>query len=140
MVERAAANIITYMNTNIFDTPRVDSKIREEVPFFRKILEDNINNEEVFHGYINKINETWGVILNSKFKRLIAHYNEKYNISLLTKMQQQNDMIRMAEQYNADQLFTDLEDLSLRGGGINFLTNSFKASGISKKKISKKKK
>lgn len=140
MVERAAFNIITYMNMNIFDSPRVDSKIREEVPFFRKILEDNINNEEVFHGYINKINETWGAILNNKFKRLITHYNEQYDISLLTKLQQQNDMIRMAEQYNADQLFTELGDISLDGGGINFLTNSFKTSGISKKKVSRKKK
>ena len=55
----AAQNIVSAMETNIFSVQRVDSRIREEVPFFKKILIENINNPEVFHGYINKISETW---------------------------------------------------------------------------------
>lgn len=131
-------NIVDAMNTNIFRVPVVDQKIREEVPMFRKILLNNINNEEVFHGYINKINEAWGTILKDNFKRLISHYNDKYNISLLKELEKQNDMIRMAEQYNAEQLFNELDDLSLTGG-ISFLSNSLKSSGISKKRPSRKK-
>ena len=65
-----ARNIIASMEQNFFATPRVDAQIRTEVPFFKKILQENINNEEVFHGYINKINEAWGPILKQNFKRL----------------------------------------------------------------------
>ena len=109
-----------------------------QVMIMNYLLLNNINNEEVFHGYINKINEAWGTILKDNFKRLISHYNDKYNISLLKELEKQNDMIRMAEQYNAEQLFNELDDLSLTGG-ISFLSNSLKSSGISKKRPSRKK-
>ena len=133
-----ARNIVESMNSNIFSVQRVDTRIMAEVPFFRKLLLDNINNHEVFHGYINKINDAWGSILKNNFKRLISHYNDKYNISLLNEVEKQNEMIRMAQQYNAEQLFNELEDLSLTGS-VNFLTNSLRSSGITKKKPSKKK-
>ena len=138
-MNNVARNIVESMNSNIFSVPRVDTRIMEEVPFFRKLLLDNINNDEVFHGYINKINDAWGSILKNNFKRLISHYNDKYNISLLREIEKQNEMIRMAQQYNAEQLFNELEDLSLTGS-VNFLTNSLRSSGITKKKPSKKKK
>ena len=137
-MNNVARNIVESMNSNIFSVQRVDTRIMAEVPFFRKLLLDNINNHEVFHGYINKINDAWGSILKNNFKRLISHYNDKYNISLLNEVEKQNEMIRMAQQYNAEQLFNELEDLSLTGS-VNFLTNSLRSSGITKKKPSKKK-
>ena len=137
-MNNVARNIVESMNSNIFSVQRVDARIMEEVPFFRKLLLDNINNHEVFHGYINKINDAWGSILKNNFKRLISHYNDKYNISLLNEVEKQNEMIRMAQQHNAEQLFNELEDLSLTGS-VNFLTNSLRSSGITKKKPSKRK-
>ena len=56
----------------------IDKQILNEVPIFKKILQDNIYNSEVFHGYINKINDTWNVILNPRFKSLLLMYNNKY--------------------------------------------------------------
>ncbi len=132
-MNNTAQNIISAMETNIFSVQRVDPRIREEVPFFKKILLENINNPEVFHGYINKINETWGIILKDNFKRLISHYNNIYNMDLLRKVEKQNEMIRLAEQYNAETLFSDLDELSLTGN-ISSLTNALSSSGISKKK------
>ena len=138
-MNNVARNIVESMSSNIFSVPRVDTRIMAEVPFFRKILLDNINNGEVFHGYINKINEAWGSILKSNFKRLISYYNAEYNNSLLREVEKQNEMIRLADQYNADKLFNEIDDLSLSSGSINFLTNSLRSSGITKKKPSKRK-
>jgi len=132
-MNNTAQNIISAMETNIFSVQRVDPRIREEVPFFKKILLENINNPEVFHGYINKINETWDIILKDNFKRLISRYNNIYNIDLLRKVEKQNEMIRLAEQYNAEILFSDLDELSLTGN-ISSLTSALSSSGISKKK------
>lgn len=136
-MNNVARNIVESMNSNIFNVQRVDARIMAEVPFFRKILLDNINNDEVFHGYINKINEAWGSILKSNFKRLISYYNAEYNNSLLREIGKQNEMIRLADQYNADKLFNEIDDLSL-SGSVNFLTNSLRSSGITKKRPSKR--
>ena len=125
------------MEQDIFEVPRVDSRIKSEVPFFKKILEENINNFEVFHGYINKINEAWGSILKQNFKRLVLHYNDKYNTYLLSQLEKQNEMIKMANEYNSQRLSDDLDDLSL-SGGLASLTKSFKYSGISKKQPSRR--
>jgi len=46
-------------------------------------------------------------------------------------------MIRLADQYNADKLFNEIDDLSL-SGSVNFLTNSLRSSGITKKRPSKR--
>tara|TARA_R110002072_G_scaffold41847_2_gene117038 strand:- start:5573 stop:5998 length:426 start_codon:yes stop_codon:yes gene_type:complete len=139
-MDTVARNIIASMGQNIFDVPRVDTQIRTEVSFFKKILQENIYNKEVFHGYINKINEAWGPILKQNFKRLISHYNDKYNMDLLLQLEKkQNEMIKMADEYNAQRLFSDLDDLSVSGTGtIASLTKSFKSSGISKKRPSKR--
>ncbi len=136
-MDTVARNIIASMEQNIFDVPRVDAQIRTEVPFFKKILQENIHNKEVFHGYINKINEAWGHILKQNFKRLISHYNDKYNMDLLLQLEKQNEMIKMADEYDAQRLFSDLDDLSV-SGSIASLTKSFKSSGISKKRPSKR--
>lgn len=136
-MDTVARNIIASMEQNIFDVPRVDTQIRTEVPFFKKILQENIHNKEVFHGYINKINEAWGPILKQNFKRLISHYNDKYNMDLLLQLEKQNEMIKMSDEYNAQRLFSDLDDLSV-SGNIASLTKSLKSSGISKKRPSKR--
>ena len=135
----AAQNIISAMEMNIFNVTRVDPRIREEVPFFKKILIENLDNQDVFHGYINKIGETWGIILKDNFKRLITHYNNIYKNDLIIKAEKQAEMVRLAEQYNADKLFSELDELSLTGN-ISFLTNALKSSGISKKKRPSRKK
>lgn len=132
-----ARNIVASMDQNIFSVENVDIKIRSEVPFFKKILQENINNNEVFHGYINKINEAWGYILKQNFKRLIAHYNDKYNMELLLQLEKQNEMIKMADEYNAQRLFDELDDLSL-SSSMASLTKSFKSSGITKKRPSRR--
>lgn len=134
-----AQNIISAMETNIFSVQRVDPRIREEVPFFKKILIENINNPEVFHGYINKIGETWGIILKDNFKRLITHYNNIYKNDLLLQAEKQAEMVRLAEQYNADKLFSELDELSLTGN-ISSLTSALSSGGISKKKRPSRKK
>ena len=46
-------------------------------------------------------------------------------------------MIKMADEYNAQILFNDLDDLSV-SGSISSLTKSLKSSGISKKRPSRK--
>tara|TARA_X000001036_G_scaffold40404_1_gene32541 strand:+ start:201 stop:623 length:423 start_codon:yes stop_codon:yes gene_type:complete len=135
----AAQNIISAMEMNIFNVTRVDARIREEVPFFKKILIENLDNQEVFHGYINKIGETWGIILKDNFKRLITHYNNIYKNDLLLQAEKQAEMVRLAEQYNADKLFSELDELSLTGN-ISSLTTTLSSSGISKKKRPSRKK
>jgi len=135
----AAQNIVSAMEMDIFNVTGVDARIREEVPFFKKILVENINNPEVFHGYINKIGETWGIILKDNFKRLITHYNNIYKNDLLRQAEKQAEMVRLAEQYNADKLFSELDELSLTGN-ISSLTSALRSSGISKKKRPSRKK
>lgn len=133
----SARNIVESMNYNIFSTERVDVRIREEVPLFKKILHDNINNHEVFHGYINKINDAWGSILKENFKRLIFQYNYKYGEETNKQLQMQNELVKMADDYNSKILFNEIQDMSL-SGNVSSLTGAFKLTGISKKKPSKR--
>lgn len=115
----------------------IDPKIIQEVPFFKKILQDNMYNTEVFHGYINKINDTWGIILSSQFKKLITMYNEKYIINQIKERQMQNDMINMANAMAAEQLYSELENLSV-SPSLSSITSGLGRSAISKKKPSRK--
>ena len=130
-----ARNIVDSMENNIFSVALkdVDRKILEEVPFFRNILIQNLNNNEVFHGYINRILEAWRSILNDNFKRLISHYNDRYNMDILRGIEKQNKMVELAQQYMADNLFSEFEDLEV-SGSLSSLIKTFKTSGISKRK------
>ena len=67
-MEVIANNIIQSMNKDMFTTPFVEDVIIKEVEFFKKILQDNLYNDEIFHGYINKILSSWGSILKNEFK------------------------------------------------------------------------
>jgi len=130
--------IIDSMNTGMFlKNVFIDPKIIQEVPFFKKILQDNMYNTEVFHGYVNKINDTWGVILSSQFKKLIKMYNEKYIINQIKERQLQNDMINMANAIAAEQLYSELESLSV-SPSLSSITSGLSRSAISKKKPSRK--
>ena len=82
-MDSTARAIIQSFNRDVFNTPGIDPKIQAEVPFFRKLLQENFNNKEVFHGYINKIYNTWSSILAPHVKRLIAQYNSEYDMVLL---------------------------------------------------------
>ena len=115
----------------------IDPKIIQEVPFFKKILQDNMYSTEVFHVYINKINDTWGIILSSQFKKLITMYNEKYIINQIKERQMQNDMINMANAMAAEQLYSELENLSV-SPSLSSITSGLGRSAISKKKPSRK--
>ena len=115
----------------------IDPKIINEVPFFKKILQDNMYNTEVFHGYINKINDTWSVILSSQFKKLIKMYNEKYIINQVKERERQNDMVDMANAMLAEQLYSELENLSV-SPSLSSITSGLSRSAISKKKPSRK--
>lgn len=130
--------IIEAMGSGMFlRNIRIDPIIISEVPFFKKILQDNINNDEVFHGYINKINETWGTILNPRFKTLIDKYNQKYIINQIKEKERQSIMINMANEIAAEQLYSELENLEV-SPGLSSITSSLSKSAISKKKPSKK--
>ena len=133
----SARNIVESMNYNIFSTERVDPRIREEVPLFKKILDDNINNPEVFHGHINKINDAWGTILKENFKRLIMQYNYRYREETTAQSERQKELVKMADEYNAKVLFNEIEEMSL-SGSVSSLTGAFKLTGISKKKPSRR--
>lgn len=133
----SARNIVESMNYNIFSAERVDVRIREEVPLFKKILHDNVNNHEVFHGYINKINDAWGSILKENFKRLIMQYNYRYGEETTVQLERQKELVKMADEYNAKALFNEIEEMSL-SGSVSSLTGAFKLTGISKKKLSRR--
>ncbi len=133
----SARNIVESMNYNIFSAERVDPRIREEVPLFKKILDDNINNPEVFHGHINKINDAWGTILKENFKRLIMQYNYRYREETTAQLERQKELVKMADEYNAKVLFNEIEEMSL-SGSVSSLTGAFKLTGISKKKPSRR--
>ncbi len=130
--------IIESMNMGMFlRNTIIDPKIINEVPFFKKILQDNMYNTEVFHGYINKINDTWGVILTAQFKKLIKMYNEKYIINQIKERERQNDMINMANAMAAEQLYSELENLAV-SPSLSSITSGLSRSAISKKKPSRK--
>lgn len=136
-MNNAQNNIIDAMNGNIFEG-NVDAKIRSEVPFFRKILIDNYNNPEYFHGYINKIYDVWGSVLTYNFKRLISNYNREHGTFLYKENQRKEEMIRMATQIATEDMLGDLADLEV-STSMSSLIKGVKKSGISKKGPSKKK-
>ncbi len=129
-------SIISAMNGNIFQGI-VDSKIKQEVPFFRKILIENYNNPEIFHGYINKINDAWGIILVNDFKKLIAKYNTEHEALIYKELQRKQEMIKMATEMAAKDMLENLEDLEV-SPSMSSLIKDVKKTGISKRGIIKR--
>lgn len=133
----AQNNIIGAMEFNIFEGS-IDTKILSEVPFFRKILLDNYNNPEVFHGYVNKINEVWNSILTYNFKILVSVYNIEYESMMYKEKQRQEEMLKMATQMATEDMLEDLSELGV-SASMASLIKGVKKTGISKKGPSKKK-
>ena len=139
-MEVIANNIIQSMNKDMFTTPFVEDVIIKEVEFFKKILQDNLYNEEIFHGYINKILASWGSILKNEFKRYISIYNQEYDRILKRNLESQKEMVNMAVSYDAEMLDGEVTDMFI-SPNLNNLTSSMSKNKIAKKKtVSKKKK
>ena len=139
-MEVIANNIIQSMNKDMFTTPFVEDVIIKEVEFFKKILQDNLYNDEIFHGYINKILSSWGSILKNEFKRYISIYNQEYDRILKRNLESQKEMVNMAVSYDAEMLDGEVTDMFI-SPNLNNLTSSMSKNKIAKKKtVSKKKK
>lgn len=137
-MESASKNLINAMSESIFGISTVDPQILYEVGFFKNLLTININNPEVFHGYINKINDSWGIILTSDFKNLISKYNQLYIQYQNKQVQQQRELIRLSDEFNIKQLEDDFIGLN-KQLNVNYLISRMSRSSISKKKPPKKK-
>lgn len=133
----AQNNIIGAMEFNIFEGT-VDKKIKSEVSFFRNILLENYNNPEVFHGYVNKLNEVWNSILTYGFKRLVAVYNREYEYLIYKNTRRQEEMLKMATDMAAEDMLEDLSELGV-SANMASLIKGVKKTGITKKGPSKKK-
>ena len=135
-MENISTSIITCMNQNIFNTIRVQGTIREEVSIFKKFLSDNIHNKEIFHECINKINNVWDTILKDSFKNLILKYNNEYNLQNKKEIELRNEMIKVANDIDADNL--SLEPITITPN-VTSLTYSFSRNAISKRKRASRK-
>ncbi len=135
-METISVCIIECMNQNIFNTVRVSGKIREEVYIFKKFLSDNIHNKEIFYECINKINNVWNIILKESFKSLIVKYNTEYDLQNKKETDLRNEMIKVADDINADNL--TLEDINITPN-LTSLTYSFSKNTISKRKRASRK-
>ena len=131
--------IVSSLNNDIFNgekiaqTRALERQIRSEVIFFKNLLIHNYNNEEVFHGYVNKIYEVWNEILKDEIKELIRHYNIEYSkllISINRKIYLQNEMIKMADKFNLKQAEKQLNNLFIDTPGIYSLTDKMSKSNI----------
>jgi hypothetical protein len=140
-MENANRSIIELMKYNILDLriSRVSNLTRERVNTFKKLLEQNESNIEDFHGHLNIMSEELGQYLNPSFKRVILQYNEKYEEFRLINIEKQNQLIRMADEYNAERLFSDVDGLSFSGVNIGSLTKSLRRTAISKRRPPSKK-
>jgi len=113
----------------------IEERIYLEVPIFANLLETYFYDEEKFHGYLNSHYSTWRNIFQDDFIRLIIMYNNAYTFYIIKKVEKEAKMLKMADDYNADKLIKDLEDMGL-SPNINSLSSSMSKSRISKKKPS----
>ena len=130
-MENTAECIIEYMNQNIFNTFNIEAKIREEVYMFKKFLRDNIHDKEIFYECINKISSVWDSILKDSVKNLILKYNREYDLQNKKEIDRRNEMMKVADDFNADNL--TLDDITITPS-ITSLTYSFSKNKISKRK------
>lgn len=114
---------------------RIEEKIYLEVPIFANLLETYFYDEEKFHGYLNSHYSTWINIFQDDFIRMIITYNNAYNFYIIKKVEKEAKMLKMADDYNADKLIKDLEDMGL-SSNINSLITTMNKSRITRKKPS----
>jgi len=113
----------------------IEERIYLEVHIFANLLETYFYDEEKFHGYLNSHYSTWRNIFQDDFIRMIIMYNNAYDFYRIKKVEKEAKMLKMADDYNADKLIKDLEDMGL-SPNINSLSSSMSKSRISKKKPS----
>ena len=128
-------NYIDIFKTGIY----IEDKIYSEVTIFLNLLETYFYDEEKFHGYLNSHYSTWRNIFQDNFIRMILMYNNAYDFYRVKQIEKQAKMIKMADEYNANKLIEDLEDMGL-SPNISSLTKTLSRSRISKKKSSMKSK
>lgn len=121
----------------------IEDKIYSEVPIFLNLLETYFYDEEKFHGYLNSHYSTWKNIFQDNFIRMLLMYNKAYDFYRVKQIEKQakreSEMIKMADEYNADKLIEGLEDMGL-SPNISSLTKTLGKSRISKKRPSMKSK
>ncbi len=117
----------------------IEDRIYSEVPIFLNLLETYFYDEEKFHGYLNSHYSTWINIFQDDFIRLIIMYNRAYDFYRIKQVEKEAKMIKMADEYNANKLIEDLEDMGL-SPNIGSITKTLSRSRISKKKPSMKSK
>jgi|TARA_B100001769_G_scaffold227569_1_gene189138 hypothetical protein len=121
----------------------IEDKIYSEVPIFLNLLETYFYDEEKFHGYLNSHYSTWKNIFQDNFIRMLLMYNKAYDFYRVKQIEKQakreSEMIKMADEYNADKLIEGLEDMGL-SPNISSLTKTLGRSRISKKRPSMKSK
>ncbi len=131
-------NIINFMEGDIFkkeldkiaQTRALEQQIRSEVPFFRNLLIENFNNDEIFHGYVNKIVDVWKEIISNEFTTLIRNYNEEH----LKEQYIQSQLVKMADDHNRSETEKMLDNMSIDTPGIYDLTNLMKKQTMYGKK------
>ena len=130
------------MSMGIMFDPRhqIDQRILNEVPFFRDMFINSLNDQDTFHFYLNKINDIWGSILNDNFKRLVSLYNDEF---LRDKERKRIALLEMAARYDANNI--DFSEMSISPRpDVNSLTRSFARSaglqGIAKRRRPSRKK
>jgi len=124
------SNIINFMEGDIFkkeldkiaQTRSLEQQIRSEVPFFRNLLIENFNNDEIFHGYVNKIVDVWREIISNEFTTLIRNYNEEH----LKEQYIRSQLVKMADDHNRTETEKMLDGMSIDTPGIYSLTNLMK--------------
>ena len=126
--------IIGYMDMGIMFDPRhqIDQRILNEVPFFRDMFINSLNDQDTFHFYLNKINDIWGSILNDNFKRLVSLYNDEF---LRDKERKRIALLEMAARYDANNIDFNLSISPT----MDSLTRSFAGLQGIKKRPSRKK-
>tara|TARA_B100001173_G_C15962263_1_gene536206 strand:- start:387 stop:821 length:435 start_codon:yes stop_codon:yes gene_type:complete len=142
-MERIKSEIINSIkmssSKSIFKRVPIEDKIYSEVPIFLNLLETYFYDEEKFHGYLNSHYSTWINIFQDEFIRLILMYNRSYDFYRVKQVEKQAKMIKMADEYNANKLIEDLEDMGL-SPNIASITKTLNRSRISKKRPSMKSK
>tara|TARA_B100001175_G_C19430170_1_gene600818 strand:+ start:188 stop:613 length:426 start_codon:yes stop_codon:yes gene_type:complete len=137
-MESPTRYVMDAMNTNILD-PRIrryeGDNLRERVMEFKRLLNLNKTKFELFHGHLNAMYKELENYLSLNFKRLISYYNREYEKFRLKTIDNQNQLMRMAAEFDAELL--NLDNLSV-SGSINSLTESLNKVGISKKRPSKR--
>ena len=123
-------SIIQSINPNMFNGV-ITRDVSQQISILKKLLEDNLTNEEVFHGYVNKAYSVWGNNLRDSFIKLIVRYNQLYFIHKQEIIRQQNEMIKMAQDMEEEQLNKTLNSMNISGSKIDNISQMLERTNLS---------